>query len=39
MTPSNNVLMVFVACQTIESRTGIPIPEIWNELREHERKP
>ena len=34
-----NVLMIFVACQTIESRTSIPIPEIWNELRAHERKP
>jgi len=34
-----NVLMVFVACQTIESRTGIRIPEIWNELHEHEKKP
>ena len=34
-----NVLMVFVACQAIESRTSIPIPEIWNELREYERKP
>jgi hypothetical protein len=34
-----NVLMVFVACQTIESRAGKLIPEIWNELREHERKP
>ncbi len=34
-----NVLMVFVACQTIESRTSMPIPEIWNELRVHERKP
>ena len=33
-----NVLMIaFVACQTIESRTSIPIPEIWNELREYER--
>jgi hypothetical protein len=28
--------MVFVACQTIESRTSIPIPEIWNELRKYE---
>ena len=28
-----NVLMIFVACQAIESRTSIPIPEIWNELR------
>ena len=34
-----NVLMIFVACQAIESRTSIPIPEIWNELREYERKP
>jgi hypothetical protein len=34
-----NVLMIFVASQVIESRTGIRIPEIWNELREHERKP
>ena len=33
-----NVLIVFVACQVIESRTGIEI-EIWNELREFERKP
>jgi hypothetical protein len=33
-----NVLMVFVACQAIESRTSIPIPEIWNELRKYERK-
>jgi hypothetical protein len=33
------VLMIFVACQTIESRTSIPIPEIWNELRAFERKP
>jgi hypothetical protein len=33
------VLMVFVACQAIESRPSIPIPEIWNELREYERKP
>jgi hypothetical protein len=39
MTPSNNVLMVFVACQAIESRTGIRIPEISNDLREHERRP
>jgi hypothetical protein len=31
--------MVFVACQTIESRSGVRIPEIWNELREYERKP
>jgi hypothetical protein len=29
-----NVLIVFVACQAIESRTSIPIPEIWNELQE-----
>ncbi len=34
-----NVLMIFIACQAIESRTGIEIPEIWNELREYERKP
>jgi hypothetical protein len=34
-----NVLMIFVACQAIESRTGKLIPEIWNELREFERKP
>jgi hypothetical protein len=34
-----NALMVFVACQTIESRAGKLIPEIWNELREYERKP
>jgi hypothetical protein len=33
-----NVLMVFIACQTIESRTSIPIPELWNELRKYERK-
>jgi hypothetical protein len=33
-----NVLMIFVACQTIESRTGKLIPEIWNELRKFERK-
>jgi hypothetical protein len=33
-----NVLMVFIACQAIESRTSIPIPEIWNELRKYERK-
>jgi hypothetical protein len=32
-----NVLMIFVACQTIESRSSIPIPEIWYELREFER--
>jgi hypothetical protein len=34
-----NVLILLVACQVIESRTGIEIPEIWNELREFERKP
>jgi hypothetical protein len=34
-----NVLILFLACQVIESRTGIEIPEIWNELREFERKP
>jgi hypothetical protein len=34
-----NVLMIFVACQVIESRTSIPIPEIWYELRAFERKP
>ncbi len=34
-----NVIKVIVACQTIEARTGIEIPEIWNELREYERKP
>ena len=34
-----NVLMIFVACQAIESRTGMLIPEIWYELREFERKP
>jgi hypothetical protein len=34
-----NVLMIFVACQAIESRTSIPIPEIWNQLRAFERKP
>jgi hypothetical protein len=33
-----NALMVFVACQTIESRTSITIPELWNELRKYERK-
>ncbi len=33
-----NVLMIFVACQTIESRAGKVIPEIWNELRKYERK-
>ena len=33
-----NVLMIFVACQTIESRTSVPIPEIWIELRRFERK-
>ena len=34
-----NVLMIFAACQTIESQPSIPIPEIWNELREYERLP
>jgi hypothetical protein len=34
-----NVLMLFAACQAIEFRSGIEIPEIWNELREFERKP
>ena len=33
-----NVLMIFVACQTIESRAGMLIPEIWNDLRKYERK-
>jgi hypothetical protein len=33
-----NVLTLFVACQTIESRTSIPIAEIWYELRAFERK-
>jgi hypothetical protein len=33
-----NVLMIFVACQAIESRDSIPIPEIWYELRAFERK-
>jgi hypothetical protein len=32
-----NVLLIFVACQTIESRAGKLIPEIWNELRKYER--
>ena len=34
-----NVLMIFAACQAIESQPCIPIPEIWNELREYERMP
>ena len=34
-----NVLMVFLACQTMEGQPITIIPEIWNELREHERKP
>ena len=34
-----NVLMIFAACQAIESQPSIPIPEIWNELREYERMP
>ena len=34
-----NVLMIFIACQTIESQPIIPIPEIRNELREYERIP
>ena len=33
-----NVLMIFVACQMIESRTSVPIPEIWFELRAIRRK-
>ncbi|HEX3448330.1 MAG TPA: hypothetical protein VHS97_08760, partial [Isosphaeraceae bacterium] len=33
-----NALMVFVACQSVESRTSIQIPDIWNELRKYERK-
>ena len=31
--------MIFAACQAIESQPSIPIPEIWNELREYERMP
>ena len=34
-----NVLMVFLACQTMEGQPITVIPEIWNELRDHERKP
>ena len=34
-----SVLTIFVACQAIESQPIIPIPEIWNELREYERMP
>jgi hypothetical protein len=33
-----NGLTLFVACQTIESRTSIPIAEIWYELRAFARK-
>jgi hypothetical protein len=33
-----NVLMIFVACQMMESRAGKLIPEIWNDLRKYERK-
>ena len=34
-----NVLMIFATCQAIESQPSLPIPEIWNELREYERMP
>ena len=33
-----NVLMVFLACQTMEGQPITVIPEIWNELRDYERK-
>ena len=31
--------MVFLACQTMEGQPITVIPEIWNELRDNERKP
>ena len=34
-----NVLMIFLACQTMEGQPITVIPEIWKELRDHERKP
>ena len=31
--------MIFLACQTMEGQPITVIPEIWEELRDHERKP
>ena len=31
--------MIFLACQTMEGQPITVIPEIWKELRDHERKP
>jgi hypothetical protein len=34
-----DVLLVFVACQTMEGRPDKFIPEIWHELQEYEKEP